>query len=75
MATPLFVNRAKYETDASELLGRAILALAGLGDDHDLFLLQGEGDRTGGSPIGLDQPVEIKPGMHFRAIPSNRNFG
>lgn len=75
MGTPLFVNRGKYEAEGSELFGRAILGLAGLGDDHDLFLLQGEGDRTGGSPIGLDQSVAIKPGMHFRAIPSNRNFG
>ncbi len=75
MSHPLFVNRRKCETDAADLLGRAILGLAGLGDDHDLFLLQGEGDRSGGSPIGLDQSVEIKPGMHFRAIPSNRNFG
>lgn len=75
MSTPLFVNRRKYETDVTELLGRAVLGLAGLGEDHDLFLLQGEGDRSGGSPIGLDQPVEIKPGMHFRGIPSNRNFG
>lgn len=75
MSKPFFVNRHKYGTDATELLGRAVLGLAGLGDDHDLFLLQGEGDRSGGSPIGLDQPVEIKPGMHFRAIPSNRNFG
>jgi hypothetical protein len=75
MTQPLFVNRGKYETDASDLTGRAILALAGIGEDHDLFLLQGEGDRTGGSPVGLDQVVPLKPGMHFRAIPSNRNFG
>ena len=27
------------------------------------------------TPIGLDQQVNIKPGMHFRAIPGNRNFG
>lgn len=72
---PIHINRQKYETDSHELTGRAVLAIAGLGEDHDLFLLQGEGDRTGGSPIGLDQTVELKPGMHFRAIPSNRNFG
>lgn len=75
MAIPIFVNRHLYETDEAELGGRDILALAGLGDDHDLFLLQGEGDRTGGSPVGVDQTVTIKPGSHFRAIPSNRNFG
>ena len=35
----------------------------------------GEGDRTGGTPIGLDQEVQLHPGEHFRAIPGNRNFG
>lgn len=75
MATPIHVNRNTYKTDERELRGREILGLGGLGEDHDLFLLQGEGDRTGGSPVGLDQTVTIKPGMHFRAIPSNRNFG
>ena len=71
----LFINRERRETDAPQLLGRQILDLAGFGTDHDLFLLQGEGDRTGGTPIGLDQNVEIRSGMHFRAIPGNRNFG
>jgi hypothetical protein len=74
-AVPIHINRQPYKTDEDQLTGREILGLAGLGEDHDLFLLQGEGDRTGGSPIGLDQTVDIKPGMHFRAIPSNRNFG
>lgn len=72
---PIHINRHRYETEAEELTGHEILRLAGLGDDHDLFELQGEGDRTGGSPIGLDQTIRIRPGMHFRAIPSNRNFG
>jgi hypothetical protein len=72
---PIFVNRKQFKTDADELTGREILALAGFGDDHDLFLLQGEGDSSGGTPIGLDQAVGLKPGQHFRAIPGNRNFG
>jgi hypothetical protein len=72
---PIFVNRREYKAEASELTGRQILSLAGLGDDHDLFLLQGEGDRTGGTPIGLDQQVQLHAGEHFRAIPGNRNFG
>ncbi len=71
----IFVNREKRETEAPQLLGRQILELAGFGPDHDLFLLQGEGDRTGGTPVGLDQDVAIKSGMHYRAIPGNRNFG
>lgn len=75
MAVPIFINRAKHEAQRESLTGREILALGGFGEDHDLFLLQGEGDPTGGTPLGIDQQIEIKPGMHFRAIPSNRNFG
>lgn len=75
MEVPIFINRTKYKAVKQVLKGREILALAGFGDDHDLFLLQGEGDPTGGTPIGLDQEVQIKAGMHFRAIPGNRNFG
>lgn len=75
MADPIFINRKQFEAPDGPLSGHQILALAGLGDDHDLYLLQGEGDPTGGTPIGLDQIVQIKPGLHFRAIPGNRNFG
>jgi len=75
MAIPIFVNRVKVEAPSERLSGRQILGLAGFGDDHDLFELRGEGDPTGGTPIGLDQAVEVKPGEHFRAIPGNRNFG
>jgi hypothetical protein len=75
MTTPIFINRTKFEVAEPALLGSQLLALAGLGPDHDLFLLQGEGDPTGGTPVGLDQAIQIRPGMHFRAIPGNRNFG
>ncbi len=75
MEIPIFINRAKYEAPQEAMSGREILALAGFGEDHDLFLLQGEGDPTGGTPLGLDQEVQVKPGQHFRAIPGNRNFG
>ena len=72
---PIFINRAKHEAPRHNMTGQEILALAGLGPDHDLFLLSGEGDSTGGTPIGLEQSIEIHPGEHFRAIPGNRNFG
>lgn len=75
MEVPIFINRTKYEAPREVMSGREILALAGFGEDHDLFLLQGEGDPTGGTPIGLDQEMQVKPGQHFRAIPGNRNFG
>lgn len=75
MEVPIFINRTRYEAPREEMTGREILALAGFGEDHDLFLLQGEGDPTGGTPIGLDQTIHVKAGQHFRAIPGNRNFG
>lgn len=75
MQIPIFINRAKHEAPREAITGREILELAAFGEDHDLFLLQGEGDSTGGTPIGLDEQVQLKPGMHFRAIPGNRNFG
>jgi hypothetical protein len=71
----IFINRQKVETPAEEMTGVQILGLVGLGPDHDLFKLQGEGDPTGGQPVGLDQLVQLKNGDHFRAIPGNRNFG
>ena len=75
MALPIFLNRKKHEAPSPSMTGREILALGGFGEDHDLFMLLGEGDPTGGTPIGLDQQVDIKAGQHFRAIPGNRNFG
>lgn len=75
MAIQIFINRKRYDAPDADLTGRQILQLAGIGDDHDLFRLQGEGDRTGGTPIGLDERIEVKSGEHFRAIPGNRNFG
>jgi hypothetical protein len=71
----IFINRREYEAPAAEMTGHQILAVAELGPDHDLFLLSGEGDRTGGTPVGLDQLITLHPGEHFRAIPGNRNFG
>jgi hypothetical protein len=75
MKIPIFINRVKYEALRGEITGLQILELAALGADHELFLLRGEGDPSGGRPIGLDQQIELKAGEHFRAIPRNRNFG
>ena len=75
MSIPIFVNRTKCEASKETMTGLEILNLAGFGSDHDLFLLQGEGDPTGGTPIGLQQEITVKAGEHFRAIPGNRNFG
>ncbi len=73
--TSIHINRRRYETNEARLTGREVLGLAGLGDDHDLFALHSEGDRSGGRPVGLDESIEIHVGQHFRAVPGNRNFG
>ncbi len=57
MAIPIFINRVKHEAPRESLTGLEILAVGGFGADHDLFLLQGEGDPSGGTPIGLDQRI------------------
>ncbi len=72
---PIFINRKKYEVLPTQMTGRQILALAGYAQGYDLLLLQGEGDPTGGQLIMADQTVEIKAGLHFRAIPGDRTFG
>ncbi|HEV8355606.1 MAG TPA: multiubiquitin domain-containing protein [Gemmatimonadales bacterium] len=72
---PIFINRRKYEVETSPMTGRQILAVAGFAEGYDLLLLRGEGDPTGGDPVLADQPVNIKPGLHFRVIPGNRTFG
>lgn len=72
----VFVNRRKVPLDTADTTGAALLAAAGFeGQSWDLFQLQGEGDPTGGTLIQADQPLHVKDGDHFRAIPGNRSFG
>ena len=73
MSTPIFVNGSKYEASRVSMTGRDILALAGFGPDHDVFLLQGEGDPTGGS-LSVWIRRRGKPVSATRD-PRNRNFG
>lgn len=72
---PIFINKQKYEPTARVMTGRQIKGLAGIGDDHELRLLSGEGDRTEGTPVGDDQPITIDRALHFRAVPRDRNYG
>ncbi|MCC6269499.1 MAG: hypothetical protein IT300_18230 [Dehalococcoidia bacterium] len=74
-SVPISINRRKFDAEVGPATGRQVLAIAGLGEGYDLFLLTGEGDPTGGQVILADQIVDIRPGMHFRAIPGNRTFG
>lgn len=69
----IFVNKRKFETPASSLKAREIMQLAGLNpDEHDLFLVTGEGR---GTKYGPDDAVTIQNGMHFNAIARGVNFG
>lgn len=75
-AIHVFVNRRKVEFSSAEVTGEEILRQAGFsGNDWDLFLLQGEGDPTGGTLIQFNQTVTLKNGEHFRVIPGHRTFG
>lgn len=71
----IFVNRRKFEASTSPMTALAILELAGYDAGSDLYLLHGEGDSTGGEKLDQGAEVELKNGMHFRAVPGNANFG
>lgn len=71
----IFINRRDVEAPTSPLTGLAILALGDYGPEYELYLLHGEGDPTGGELIPHDRALDLKDGLHFRAIPGNANFG
>ena len=70
----IHINKKDYDAPSRVMTGKEIKALAGYGDDFELRLIQGEGDREG-RVIADDERLELKSGMHFRALPKNRNFG
>ena len=72
---PIFINKQKYEPPSREMTGAAIKALAGIGPDHELRLLQGENDRGEGTVVEDGQTVVIDHALHFRAVPRDRNYG
>ncbi len=72
----VFVNRRKVDLDMEELTGEQLLRAADFeGNQWDLFMLQGEGDPSGGELILFNQAITVKNGDHFRVIPGNRTFG
>jgi len=71
----LHLNRRKVEAATTPMTGLEILGLGDYGPDYELYLLQGEGDPTGGELIAHDSELVLKNGLHFRAIPGNANFG
>jgi len=69
----VFINKTKYETEASVLKGSQILDLASMSpNDYDLFLVKGQGESE---RINPDQDVPIQNGLHFNAIAKGVNFG
>lgn len=42
---------------------------------QEVRLLKGEGDVSGGEPLGMSASFSFKSGQHFRVIPINRNLG
>ena len=75
MSAHIFINRRKIDVAGGNMTGEQILGAGEYGAGYNLFLLQGEGDPSGGAPVGRDQSLDVKNGMHFRAIPGNPNFG
>lgn len=71
---PIFINKVLHEVAAGPSTGGAVKQAGGYGADFDLFVLQGEGDRAG-RLVADGEAIAIKPGLHFRALPANRNFG
>lgn len=71
----IHLNRRSIEAPRTPMTGAEILALGGYGAEYELYQLHGEGDPTGGVQIAADAAVELKNGLHFRAIPGNANFG
>ena len=60
----IFVNKNQIRVDEDKLTGSQILALAGISQDYDLFLVQGQDSQK----IEPEQVVEIKNGLRFRVI-------
>lgn len=71
----VFINRREIDLPSSPLTAEQILAAGDYGPDYDLFLLHGEGDPSGGIRLERAESVDVKNGMHFRAIPRNATFG
>jgi hypothetical protein len=75
VTTHVFINRRRIDVAGGEMTGAEILGAGEYGPDYNLFLLQGEGDPTGGEPVEREQTLDVKDSMQFRAIPGNANFG
>lgn len=66
----IYVNNQPFATQAHELTGAEIKALAGVPANYELFEVQGNHS----SPVSDSQKVHIHNDLHFRAIPSG-TFG
>ena len=66
----IFVNNQPLRTNAHELTGLEIKALAHLPTDYELFVVKGEQS----VPVANGEKVHLHEGEHFRAIPAG-TFG
>jgi Multiubiquitin len=66
----ILVNNQPFSTTAHELTGSQIKHLAGVPEDYELFLVQG--NHT--TPVPNQQIVHIHEKQEFRAIPAG-TFG
>lgn len=63
----IFINDKHYEAPKPTMTGRELLQLADLPETNQLFLeVPGPKDDQ---PVGLEEPVELKPGMKFYDVP------
>ena len=67
----IFVNREKFKVEEDELTGSQILQIAGISQEYDLFLVQGQCS----DKIEPNQVVKIKNGLRFRVIIKVVPFG
>jgi hypothetical protein len=63
----IFINDTHYEAPKPVMTGHELLQLAKLPETNQLFLeVPGPKDDK---PVGLDEPVDLRPGMKFYDVP------
>ena len=67
----IFVNRDQFKVEEDQLTGSQILAIAGVSQEYDLFLVRGQDSQK----IEPDEIVEIRNGLRFRVIIKVVQFG
>lgn len=70
------VNKRLVEVPEGTSTVEQLLRIAGYDPaSHEVRLLHGEGDTSGGTPLEMTAAFVFEFGQHFRVIPINRNLG